>query len=357
VHFVARKCVVLLADFCVVYFTIYIPVAFLYSVIKSLKDFKFEPNELVGKLDIDRSKLYDVDYTIPISELDTALRLSAQITNREDIGLYQGAQVDIQQMGVLAYIMLNSKDFETAFNNYKQYNLMICSGISYDIHLQDHDLKINFTPALAERSKNRILMDCLLSSFIRLTEQLTGTNLHIKAVCYSSSPPIQYQPYIEFFGQTPTFNASETSLLLDAAILKAPIMFSNPSVYMMFKRYLDEKINSLVQLKEFTFKTEEYLYQNIRGNCPSIKDVSHHLFISTRTLQSKLKDENTTYQTILNDVRKSLSITYLKDNSMSITDIAYILGFSEPSTFYSTFKKWTGTMPHKYRLANMNHSK
>jgi len=71
--------------------------------------------------------------------------------------------------------------------------------------------------------------------------------------------------------------------------------------------------------------------------------------MGVRTLQLHLRDENTTYQHLLDDVRKTLAKQHLREPYLSTTDIAYLLGFAEPSVFFRSFKKWTGQTPGAYR--------
>ena len=82
---------------------------------------------------------------------------------------------------------------------------------------------------------------------------------------------------------------------------------------------------------------------------PSQKDIAEALHVSNRTLQRKLKDEGTSFIDLLQDARLSLARKYLAQPQRSIVEIAYLLGFSEPSTFSRAFKRWTGHAPAEYR--------
>lgn len=88
------------------------------------------------------------------------------------------------------------------------------------------------------------------------------------------------------------------------------------------------------------------------GTTPSIEDIADKVGMSVRTLQLRLKDERTTFSDLLNDIRRDLAIKYLRDPHISITEVAYLLGYSEVSVFYRAFKKWTCKTPKEFRLSN-----
>ena len=77
--------------------------------------------------------------------------------------------------------------------------------------------------------------------------------------------------------------------------------------------------------------------------------MADQLNTGVRTLQRQLREEKTSYQELLNAVKKEMAIKHLKSGQMSISEIAYILGFSEPSVFHRSFKKWTGYTPKSFR--------
>ena len=82
---------------------------------------------------------------------------------------------------------------------------------------------------------------------------------------------------------------------------------------------------------------------------PSQELIAGDLSVSNRTLQRKLKDEGTSFMELLQDTRLQLARKYLRQPGRSVVETAYLLGFSEPSTFSRAFKRWTGRAPAEYR--------
>lgn len=80
-----------------------------------------------------------------------------------------------------------------------------------------------------------------------------------------------------------------------------------------------------------------------------VEAVSRFLGVSARTLQRRLADADTTYSGLLDDARRGLAETYLSDRRTSIGEVAFLLGFSDPSTFHRAFVRWTGEAPGRFR--------
>jgi len=81
---------------------------------------------------------------------------------------------------------------------------------------------------------------------------------------------------------------------------------------------------------------------------PDLSTVARELGMSTRTLQRRLKEERTTLNEVVG-IRRDLSTRYLRQPDLTISDVAYLLGFAEPSTFHRAFRKWSGLTPGEFR--------
>ncbi|MEJ2333526.1 MAG: helix-turn-helix transcriptional regulator, partial [Desulfobulbaceae bacterium] len=83
----------------------------------------------------------------------------------------------------------------------------------------------------------------------------------------------------------------------------------------------------------------------------SLDNVASVLCVGTRKLQRMLQQEATSFIALLNETRMELAKKYVLDKSMDMTEIAFLLGFAEQSTFSRSFKRWTGQSPSQYRKA------
>ncbi|MEO1214948.1 MAG: helix-turn-helix transcriptional regulator [Bacteroidota bacterium] len=131
------------------------------------------------------------------------------------------------------------------------------------------------------------------------------------------------------------------------------IQFSpdNPRLLQIFDRHAQNFLVSQTENDTYTSKVNRLLVNQLKNDAPGIEVVADHLSMSVRSLQMKLKEEGTSYQKLLNAVRKNFAIAYLRERKVSKGEIAHMLGFSEISVFSRTFKKWTGKSPSEYQAA------
>lgn len=129
---------------------------------------------------------------------------------------------------------------------------------------------------------------------------------------------------------------------------------NNARLLNIYDRHAQDLLDKQAVAESYSYQVKELLLRHLKDDSPGIEVVADHLSMSVRSLQMKLKEEGTSYQKILNSVRKSLAIAYLsEDPKVSKGEIAQILGFSEISVFSRTFKKWTGKSPSEYQAMHL----
>ncbi|MEZ4826114.1 MAG: helix-turn-helix transcriptional regulator [Bacteroidia bacterium] len=129
---------------------------------------------------------------------------------------------------------------------------------------------------------------------------------------------------------------------------------NNPKLNYLFDKHAQEFMRQESPSDSYTYQVKRLLLQQLKDEAPGIEVVADYLSMSVRSLQMKLKEEGTSYQKLLNAMRKQLAIAYLREPKVSKGEIAQVLGFSEISVFSRTFKKWTGKSPSEYQ-ANLIH--
>ena len=116
---------------------------------------------------------------------------------------------------------------------------------------------------------------------------------------------------------------------------------------------LPESIQSLINALEATSIPVSTIkdYVDISSGGITEKQIAECLNLSLRSLQRKLEDKGYNYKNLLEETRRELAEQYIRNSNLSISEITYMLGFSEPSNFSRAFKRWTGKSPQSYRHA------
>ncbi len=131
-------------------------------------------------------------------------------------------------------------------------------------------------------------------------------------------------------------------------MLKQALPYAHPELARVNDKVVMEYL-ARIDKDSITLKVRSHIIDHLPNGAPRQENIAESLNMSLRKLQRKLQDEDTNYKELLEDTRRSLAQTYIKQNNRSIGEITYLLGFSEPSNFTRAFKRWTGRTPANYR--------
>lgn len=197
------------------------------------------------------------------------------------------------------------------------------------------------------------LADAVLALLATVLKRLTGGAIAFEKVCLAHPAPVDRSRYARLFGREPVFGAGGDAMEFDACELRRTFPLAHREFSSLLHHYadvLDSKTNESIR---FSDRTALLLKKSILGgeDC-TLGAVAKRFGMSARHLQNKLKDEGTRYSTLRDGVRKEIAEHYLRRNDVMLCDIAFLLGFSEQSSFNHAFKKWTGHSPREYRNKN-----
>ncbi len=96
-------------------------------------------------------------------------------------------------------------------------------------------------------------------------------------------------------------------------------------------------------------KVRQALWSELSGGKPTIGKIADVLGLSVRTLQRRLHEDGTSFANVLEDFRRDMSVRLLRDRGLAVYEVAFLLGYSEPSTFFRAFRRWVGMAPQEFR--------
>ena len=196
----------------------------------------------------------------------------------------------------------------------------------------------------------RHCVEATLSSLAHIIEHIIKQPMPLTLVTMTHEPPANLDDHRRIFRCPVRFSQPSNQFVFPSSFLKMPITYQNPSLLEAFEQYASSLLTRINGETSYSGKVMELLMKRLPDGVPSIEDAASAFAMSVRSLQLRLEEEGATFRGLLRQARETLALSYLKQKRCSITEIAYLVGFSEPSVFRRTFKQWTGMTPGEYRL-------
>ena len=272
-------------------------------------------------------------------------------TGSHDVGLISGSRMRLTSLGVLGYLIMNSSSLGKAFEKLCVHQRLVNSIAFLTMHTEVST--VNFSLEMQEdwTSYFRYTVDFMISATASIFSNSTHQKVMPIEVGFHFEEPDNVPTYNELFGHVPVkFGCPTTYIVYSNSVLDEPIIGANSDLFDYFEKELEVALDEHDNLKKYTRLVKDIIQQKLKAEIPGLEDIAREIGVSSRSLQSHLKQESTTYQSILNDVRKEVSMKQLKNKKFNITEIAFLTGFSDISVFSRSFKKWTGLSPSEFQM-------
>ena len=192
-----------------------------------------------------------------------------------------------------------------------------------------------------------------LYTWHRLCSWMTGHFIDLEQVLIDAPRDGSAQHLEHIFRSQIYFNAPDCGLRLQQRYLDLPIVRNETDLEQMLATFPAELLTADSMADSYTAQVRGLLGQDFAEELPGLEAIAERINMSTTTLHRRLRNEGTSFQKIKDECRRDAAIRWLREEQYSGSEIAALLGFSDPSTFFRAFKKWTGTTPQSF-LANEN---
>lgn len=183
------------------------------------------------------------------------------------------------------------------------------------------------------------------AALARLATRHAIQPLRVEAPVVPETP----QTFEDYFG-VPVEAATRQAITFAPEDAVRPFLTANPQMWDFFEPELRRRLAELEAGATMRERVRSALLELLPAGHASIDAVAHKLAISPRTLQRRLNDEQTTFQGMLNQTREALARHYLGRSDLPATEIAFLLGYEDPNSFYRAFRDWTGQTPERARM-------
>jgi AraC-like DNA-binding protein len=197
--------------------------------------------------------------------------------------------------------------------------------------------------------RSRYVIEYRLGSVLTISRAITGVDIMPVEVAFSYDQPASTLEHRRLFRCPLRFGQPESRVVLEARDLELPIRRADETLAGYLTEHAEKVVGSLLTGTSIRDRVRAVIWGALSGGRPNLAQVAAALHLPRRTLQRHLAAEGTSLEQEVDDIRKNVAMAALKDRRHSVEEVAFLLGYTEPSTFFRSFKRWTGTTPHHYR--------
>jgi AraC-like DNA-binding protein len=322
------------------------------SVLDAASNCGLSAEELLRAIHLDPAGLEEVDKRIPHEQFCALWQEITRRASHSSIGLQMAEAFRVKSWDVLGYAMNSSANLEEAFERLVRYSRLRHTGVEFTFNGQDGVARLTMAIPHDPLPLNSAFCEWIGTHFVLISRRLTGLDLVPLMMGFQHSKPDDLSAYDRLFRAPLQFDQPVNEMRLDAKFLQYPLVQADLGLSAVLDRYAEELLAKLPKSESFLDTVRQILSQGLRGGDPSLTAIAKQLGYAPRTLQRKLQEAGTSYHTLLDEMRQELSFYYLRDAQIAVSEVAFLLGFSETSAFHRAFKRWTGTSPGEFRLAD-----
>lgn len=285
----------------------------------------------------------------PLSAQSAFWHAAEQVSGDTDIGLHLGEHLPLYRGQVIEYLFLSSSTFGEGLKRALAYQRLISDALNVQlVHNAKSCYLTNGRLEYTDPLVHRHFSECLISGALRFFNYVTEGRFQATCIDFNFKQGTTEEEYLRVYGCPVRLGQAESRLYFEPAILDYPLWQSEPELLRLHEQLALEKLQELARY-DLVAEVRRAIGSTLESGETTLETVAGQLNITPRRLRTQLSEANTCFQEILSDYRCRLAKRLLAQTTESVERIVYLTGFSEPSTFYRAFKRWTNETPVEYR--------
>ena len=319
-------------------------------VARALIEKGYDPETVFHGTAFDDSLLQQETPFARASDVMSFFEQGALLTKDDLFGFQLAQGQDSRRVGLVCYVGLAAPNVGAFLANYARYARIYSDVLELDFsHLKDNGL-IGWQYSLSPSVARRQYVEYTSAVFLNTLRHFSASEIVPQHVSFEHLRREHISVLEDSFGCSISFGADRNSFEFKAKDLELPLISADHQLLLVLQSYADQVLaEKNRELPGLVFEVERVIADLLARGEATLDNVAATMGMSPRTLSRKLAAEGTSFFRVLEDLRKSLSKSYLRDSDLVLAEIAFLLGYSGLSSFNDAFKRWTGSSPGQYR--------
>jgi AraC-like DNA-binding protein len=295
------------------------------------------------------------DEHIAVAEYFAVWRRALELIPDAAFALRAATVFQLEDHEVFGFLAMSCETLGQAYERTATYRALYCVGARWELQLDSDAARLIWYPWPGDLRDPgyRAAMDFAVADMADAIRRLGKSQPMPHAVRLRHAAPPEHAKYAEFYRVAPTFNTSLYELVYARDLPDLPIAGFNSKLRDYFEQECKRQLSQVASGTSTASQVRKELIRSMDGGDTSVEAVARRLGTSARSLQRRLTQEGTRYNDLLAEIRSEFAQRYLARGTISASEVAYLIGFTEPPAFFKAFKRWTGKTPREFQLASV----
>jgi AraC-like DNA-binding protein len=315
------------------------------AIVQVVRQAGWSDERIARKLGLHHDQL-GAERRIPLEKYCALLDLAAEATDDDHFGLRFGATRAFDNSTVLGYILRNSPSIGAAIRNAARYVRVHVDGVQISLMSAGPEARLVYRLTDPSIAVSRHYAELLMVYAMHVFRLAADESWSPDEVWFRHGPPGDLGPYRDYFGAPVRFHQSEYTTVFDRWILGRPLRAFDQQLLAILEEHANMILAGLPPPDDdLLARLEQFVVGALPDDRAGISAAARALGMSTRTLQRRLRERGMVFAGLVDEVRRRLSARYLADGTLTLGEIAWLLGYSESSAFNRAYRRWTGRSP------------
>lgn len=259
--------------------------------------------------------------------------------------LFAGASVPVGTYAIVDYLAASCATMADGMERLSRYFKLVRPGATIVLSVRGGHARVDFVDTLRH---DWFFDEWTAGIVLQRFRVATGRRFPVVEARFrrSAAPDVDFAKLTGFLGCAPDLSAEPGGFSVDLDVWGAPLVLRDERMRESLEAHAERMLRETESgLTELCRRIREVVTRELRGGDPSVQATAKALGVTPRTLQRRLSDGGTSYQAVVDEIRASLADRYLEGDGLSVTEVAFLLGYSEASAFARAYRRWKGRSP------------
>jgi AraC-like DNA-binding protein len=306
----------------------------------------YERASLLSAAGITAAQVDDPDGRVPCMSIPAVIGQAMRTRPTANFGIKVAAQTPIGAFQLLDYLIVTCQNVSQGIRQLARYLRLSEAPFSVEIHDDEDPVRVAYVGI-----QDSFTAEFEIALAIFHLRREVESRLQPEYACFTHTPD-DLNEAEQLLGCPMRTQTPWLGFALSRQSWELPLRRRDAVLQSVLLRNADEIAARLPKPHDVVSDLRRILLSRLAQGDSNIESVARSMATSVRSLQRRLTHRGSSYQDVLDSIRREAASQYLSDRALSISEVGYLLGYSEPAAFHRAFKRWYGSTPQEFRLAH-----